>query len=114
MKVKVVAERGKSDNGYVALDGIFLDTVQCSVFPEDASPSHSTPSPPVIRNCDFEEDFCEWSVEGEEFLWKRSQGSQEDGTDGPSEDHLANTESRLHFSNANCITLLIVRSLCTG
>ena len=50
VKVKVVAERGKSDNGYVALDGIFLDTVQCSVFPEDASPSHSTPLPVRSQN----------------------------------------------------------------
>ena len=96
MKVKIAAEKGDSDNGYVALDSIFLDTVHCSTFPEDASPSFNTttPSPPVIRNCDFEEDFCDWNPQGEEFIWKRSQGSQEDGVDGPSEDHSASPESK--------------------
>ena len=99
LQIRIVAERGPSDNGYVALDAIFMDNVHCSIFPEDASPNTTTttPSPPTIRNCDFEEDFCDWSPMGEEFIWKRSQGSQENGTDGPSEDRLGSKESEAWF-----------------
>ena len=94
-QVKIVAERGESDNGYVALDSIFMDDVHCSPFPEDASPNmtSTTPSPPTIRNCDFQENFCDWSPMGEEFIWERSRGSQENGTDGPSEDREGSRES---------------------
>ena len=95
LQIKIVAEKGDSDNGYVALDAIFMDDVHCSPFPEDASPNATatTPSPPTIRNCDFQEDFCDWSPMGEEFIWARSKGSQEDGTDGPSEDREGSKES---------------------
>ena len=99
LQVKLVAERGASDNGYVAVDSIFMDTVHCSPFPEDASPSSTTTTqtPPIIKNCDFEEDLCDWIPMGEEFIWARSQGSEEDGTDGPSEDHSGNSESEVRL-----------------
>ena len=95
MQVKIVAERGESENGYVALDSIFMDDVHCSNFPEDATPNTTTttPSPPTIRNCDFQQDWCDWSPMGEEFIWTRSLGSQQNGTDGPTEDRLGHTES---------------------
>ena len=108
LQIRIVAERGPSDNGYVALDAIFMDNVHCSIFPEDASPNTTTttPSPPTIRNCDFEENFCDWSPMGEEFIWTRSKGSEEDGTDGPTEDREGNKESETLLSLLLSVSIL--------
>ena len=50
---------------------------------------------------------------GEDFIWARSTGSQEDGTDGPSEDRLGSKESEALFvvssdlmSPLSCVRLL--------
>ena len=70
-----------------------MDNINCSTFPEDANPTTPTPTPPILKNCDFETDFCGWSAQGEEFIWKRSNGSQED--ESPSSTQTINGSSTI-------------------
>ena len=98
-QVVIEAYKGDSDEGYVAVDSVFFvaDYEECETKPTDAittnTPPTTTPAPNSLHNCDFEQDLCGWVTVGpEEFLFERVQGADEDGTNGPKEDHNNNKE----------------------
>ena len=89
-------EYSSHTHGYVAVDGIFFDDSpqlpNCDTLPLDAAVGQPTPPPPVIKDCDFETDFCDWHAESglnssEQFVWDRTTGSQQDSVNGPPYNH---------------------------
>lgn len=95
----IEATRGDSTEGYVAIDTIItLDEFNnCDTKPHEAAvgDTTTTPSPPVVSDCNFEDNLCGWKTIGpEEFLFKRVKGSDQDGSNGPDADHEGNKESK--------------------
>ena len=101
MKVSIEAENGEYyDIGYVALDTIMMldEFTKCETKPKEASVggSTTTPAPPVLHDCDFETDLCDWKKIGPDgFLFNRVQGSGQDDVSGPQSDHDGNAESMI-------------------
>ena len=90
-QIRIVAEHGKQDrNGWAALDKVSLVRTKCEFEPKDAFPP-TTPSPPSTtvpphdtELCPFQENLCNYTVEGvDEFKFTRTRGGDvgEIGTD---------------------------------
>ena len=95
----IEATRGESSEGYVAIDTIItLDEFNhCDTKPPEAAVGDvTTPTPPVVSDCDFEENLCNWKTVGpEEFIFKRIRGADQDGNVGPDADHEGKKDSKL-------------------
>ena len=81
-QIRIVAEHGKQDrNGWAALDKVSLVRTKCEFEPKDAFPP-TTPSPPSTtvpphdtELCTFQENLCNYTVEGvDEFKFTRTRG----------------------------------------
>ena len=103
-QVVIEATKGDSDEGYVAVDSVFLvtDFTECETKPSDAittnTPPTTTPAPNSLHNCEFEQDYCGWQRVGPgEFLFTRAKGEDQDGVNGPDQDHNNNKTSDNFF-----------------
>ena len=99
----IEATRGDDTQGYAAIDGVFFDDSpllpNCDTLPKDAAINPPTPTPPVIKDCNFESDYCGWHTESgenseEKFIWDRTTGEQLDDISGPATNHDGKRNSR--------------------
>ena len=105
-KVVITARRGDQNEGYVALDDFYFEKTSaesCNIYPLDAAPTSSTTSTstsskaPAFPDCDFETDYCDWSVDEqlngtELFVFIRTSGNLHQDGDGPQHDHTEDEE----------------------
>ena len=99
MKVVIETEKYEvSEQGYAAVDVVIFekDFAECDTMPPDAAVGvTTTPPPPVLHDCDFEDDLCGWETVGpQEFVFKRAKGKNQDGVNGPDADHEGGKNSK--------------------
>ena len=99
----VEVTKGDDTQGYVAIDSLYFDDSpllpNCDILPPDAAVTPPTPTPPDIQDCDFEQDFCTWYTKagpesGEQFVWHRTTGSEQNNVQGPDENHDGKKDSK--------------------
>jgi hypothetical protein len=68
--LRVVAVRGDDTTGFVSVDDFDLvELEQCAMLPQQADPT--------TMDCDFEKDFCTWTITAETgFIWELKTGQE--------------------------------------
>ena len=97
-------EHGKEHTaGWASLDDLSLERKQCSYLPKDAmpptsAPTESTPQPDEWF-CSFQDDLCNFEVEGdEEFKFRRTSGSE---VEAIGVDHAENADGKFLYAQAD-------------